>query len=94
VRQPVVQQPAVRQPVVQQPVVRQPVVQQPAEAPRSRPANGALIGVQSSQETRQFSNRGQESRQTTTTRPAAPPARPAAPAHSVDPSRPTGAGKR
>jgi len=94
VRQPVVQQPTVRQPVVQQPTVRQPVVQQPAEASRSRPANGALIGVQSSQATRQFSNRGQESRQTTKTRPAAPPARPAAPAHAEVPSRPTGAGKR
>jgi hypothetical protein len=72
----------------------EPVVQHPAEAPRSRPANGALIGVQSSHETRQISSRGQESRQVTISRPAAPPAHPPAPAHSEAPSRPAGAGKR
>ncbi len=38
------------------------VVQHPAETAHARPANGAFIGVQSARETRQFSNRGQESR--------------------------------
>ena len=59
----------------------------PAEAPRPRPANAALIGVQSSHQTQQFSTRGQESRQQTTSRPAT------APAHSVAPSHPSGSGK-
>jgi len=69
----------------------QPVaVQHPAEAPRSLPANGALIGVQSTRETQQFSSRGQESRQVTASRPAPPPARPAAPAHVEAPGRPGG----
>jgi hypothetical protein len=69
------------------------VVQHPVEAAHSRPASGALIGVQSSHETRQFSSRGQESRQQITSRPAAPSARPTAPAHTAAPSRPAGAGK-
>jgi hypothetical protein len=79
------------------PPLRQPppaVVQRPAEAPRTPPANAALIGVQSSRQTQQFSNRGQESRQTVKSPPAAPPARPSAPARSEAPSRPTGPGKR
>ena len=37
--------------------------QHPTEAPRSRPANGALIGVQSTHQTQQISTRGQECRQ-------------------------------
>jgi hypothetical protein len=99
--------PPLRQPppaVVQRPVeaprsppLRQPapaVVQRPVEAPRSPPANAALIGVQSSHQTQQFSNRGQESRQTAKSPPAAPPARQSAPARSEAPSRPTGLGKR
>jgi hypothetical protein len=77
-------------PIVSQPRPverREAAAQRPAEAPRARPANGALIGVQSSHDTRQFSGRGQESRQTIA-RPAAPPARPAAPpAHSAAPAR-------
>ena len=60
------------------------VIQHPAEAVKSRPAQGALIGVQSSHETQQISNRGQQSRQATQ-KPAAP-ARPAAPVHSAQPS--------
>jgi len=78
------------------PPARQPqpvVVQHPAQAPRSRPANGALIGIQSSQQTRQFSSRGQQSRQVAAPRPAAPPSRPAAPARPAAPSRPPNAGK-
>ena len=70
------------------------VVQRAAAAPRSRPASGALIGVQSSHQTQQFSTRGQESRQQTISRPAAPAARSTAPAHSAAPSRPTSTGKR
>jgi hypothetical protein len=77
--------------------LRQPapvVIQHPAEAPRARPASGALIGVQSSHQTQQFSTRGQESRQTTISRPAAPAARPSAPVRSEAPSRPTSGGRR
>jgi hypothetical protein len=67
----------------------------PAEAPRSRPASGALIGIQSSEETRQFSSRGQESRQETVSQPVASPARASAPAPSAAPSHTaTGGGKR
>ena len=69
------------------------VVQHPVEAPHARPASGALIGVQSSHQTQQYSTRGQESRQTTTPRPAAPPAHSAAPAHSEAPSHPASTGK-
>ena len=79
------------------PPVRRPepvVVQHPAAAASPRPANGALIGVQSSHQTQQFSNRGQASRQPTLSRPAAPAAHPTAPAHSAAPSRPTSTGKR
>jgi hypothetical protein len=47
-----------------------PAVEHQVEAPQSHPANGALIGVQSSHATQQFSNRGQASRQTIS-RPAA-----------------------
>lgn len=64
-----------------------------ANASGSRPANGALIGVQSAHQTQQFSSRGQESRQTTVSRPAAPAAHPTTPAHSAAPSRPSGGGK-
>jgi Protein of unknown function (DUF3300) len=70
------------------------VVQHPAATPSSRPANGALIGVQSSHQTQQFSSRGQASRQQTISRPAAPAAHPTAPAHSAAPSHPTSTGKR
>ncbi len=59
-----------------------------APAPRWRPANGALIGIQSSHETQQFSTRGQQSRQEAAPRPAAPPAR------SEAPGRPPAAGRR
>ncbi len=69
-------------------------VQHPAQTPHSPPANGALIGVQSSHDTRQFSSRGQESRQAAAPRAAAPASHPTAPAHSVAPSRPAGGGKR
>ena len=62
-----------------------PVVNHPAPAPvqhyqpTSRPAaTGAFIGVQSSQQTRDYSNRGQQSMQTVTH--SAPPSRPAPPA--------------
>ncbi len=73
------------------PVVRAQPQPRPAEPPRSRPANGALIGVQSSHETRQYSNRGQESRQMAVSRPAPAPApRATAPAHSEAPGRPGG----
>ena len=70
------------------------VVQHPAAAAsHSQPASGAFIGVQSSHQTQQFSNRGQESRQTTISRPAAPPPHASAPAHSEPPSHSTGGGK-
>lgn len=62
--------------------------QPPAAVSRSRPANGALIGVQSSHQTQQFSNRGQQSLQTIS-RPA-PASRPAPPARSEAPSRSPG----
>ncbi|MHB8519244.1 MAG: DUF3300 domain-containing protein [Limisphaerales bacterium] len=54
----------------------------PRPAPVSaRPTGGALIGVRSVQETRQFSNRGQQSRQAITRPiPTAPPAASARPA--------------
>jgi hypothetical protein len=64
------------------------VIQHSEEAIKARPAEGALIGVQSSHETQQFSNRGQQSRQTMQT-PAAP-ARSAAPVQSAGPSRSAG----
>ena len=77
--------------------------QRPAAAPASRApsASGALIGVRSSQETRQFSNRGQESRQTTATHAAPAPAAPshtaptpaAAPSHSAPAEHSGGGGK-
>lgn len=63
-----------------------PVIQHPTKSVPSRPANGALIGIQSPHQAQQFSARGQQSRQT------AP--RPPAPAHSAPPSRSTGPGKR
>ena len=75
------------------------VVQPPAQVSRSRPASGALIGVQSSHQTQQFSSRGQQSRQSVSrpaqpARPAASP-RPAPAARSEAPGRaPSGPGKR
>ena len=76
----------------------------PAPAPRpaerreapapARPASGAFIGVQSAHQTQQFSTRGQESRQTTISRPAEPAARSTEPAHSEAPSRPANTGRR
>lgn len=81
-------------------------VPHPVEVPRGRPASGALLGVQSSHQTQQFSTRGQESRQATQPRPTTPPAHaatpprtaapthPAAPAHTAPPSRPAGGGRR
>ena len=65
------------------------VIQHSMAPPRARPAEGALIGVQSSHETQQFSNRGQQSRQTAA-RPAAPPAHSAAPAPSSGSGRSSG----
>jgi hypothetical protein len=59
----------------------------------ARPASGALIGVHSSGETRQFSVRGQESREAMHAAPAAP-AHSAAPAHFAPPSRSGGGGRR
>ncbi|MGA2220537.1 MAG: DUF3300 domain-containing protein [Verrucomicrobiia bacterium] len=60
------------------PIIRPAVpVQRVAPVPRERPAAGALIGVQSARETREFSSRGVESRQTITT--AVPAAHPSAP---------------
>jgi hypothetical protein len=70
------------------------VVQHPVVAAPARPASGAFIGVQSAHQTQQFSARGQESRQTTISRPAEPAARPSAPAHSEAPSHPASTGKR
>ncbi|MGD0261396.1 MAG: DUF3300 domain-containing protein [Verrucomicrobiota bacterium] len=66
----------------------------PAAASRSRPANGAFIGVQSAHQTRQFSSRGQQSRQQTVSRSAASPGRSSAPSHSEAPSRSSGGGRR
>jgi hypothetical protein len=60
------------------------VVQHPVEAPRSQPANGAFIGVESTHETQQFSTRGQESRQAPAFQPAAP-AFHSEPVHSAPP---------
>lgn len=48
--------------------------------PRVQNPSGPLIGVHSAPETRQFSQRGQQSRGTIARPPAAPPVRPAAPA--------------
>ncbi len=66
-----------------------PAVERPAQVAPARPASGALIGVQSSYETRQFSRRGQQSLQTPP-RPApvvrsTAPSRPATPARSPEP---------
>jgi hypothetical protein len=63
------------------------VVQHPVQAPRSRPATGAFIGVQSSHQTQQFSNRGQASRQTISSHPATPAAHAAAPSHPASTGR-------
>jgi len=71
-----------------------PATQHPAEPPHYRPANGALIGIQSAHQTQQFSSRGQESRQATASRPAAPAPHAAAPPHAEAPSHPAGGGKR
>jgi hypothetical protein len=54
----------------------------PVQAPRSQPASGALIGVQSAHETERISSRGQESRQSVVSHAAAPAAHSAAPSHS------------
>ncbi|MGD0651768.1 MAG: DUF3300 domain-containing protein [Verrucomicrobiia bacterium] len=63
------------------PIIRPAVpVQRAAPAPQERPAAGALIGVQSARETREFSSRGVESRQTIAT--AVPAAHPSAPTES------------
>src|SRR5579862_4192660 len=69
-------------------------VQRPTQVSTSRPATGALIGVQSSHQTQQFSSRGQQSRQAVSkpaqpARPAAAP-RPAPAARSEPPSRAPG----
>ncbi len=65
-----------------------------AETTHSIPANGALIGVRSSLETRQFSSRGQESRQVMVARPTAPPPHVAAPVHSEPAPHAAGGGRR
>jgi hypothetical protein len=70
-----------------------PAAQHPAEPSHSRPATGALIGVQSAHETQQFSTRGQESRPMAAPHPAASAPHTAAPAHSEAPSHPAGGGK-
>jgi hypothetical protein len=78
------------------PVVRGPaplVIQHPVSVPHSQQASGAFIGVQSSHQTQQFSNRGQESRQPAASRPAPPPVHSSPPAHSEAPSHPTSSGK-
>ncbi len=61
----------------------------------SRPAQGALIGVQGARETQQYRDRGQESRQTPPrAAPPSPPTHPApAPApHPAAPAPPSGSG--
>jgi len=60
-------------------------IQTPVHAAPARPATGALIGVQSTHETRQFSTRGQESRQAVVSHPAAAPSHAAAPQRSEAP---------
>jgi hypothetical protein len=69
----------------------------PGQPAPARPATGALIGVQSSRDTHQFSSRGQESRQATSP-PVAPPApHPTSPpSHSPTPppAHPGGPGTR
>jgi hypothetical protein len=90
-RQTVVRQPEIRQPAVGQTPVRQPAVQNrpvPAAVQHNEPihnpaSNGAFIGIQSSQEARAYSERGQQS-MPAVTRPApevhsapAPESRPA-----------------
>ena len=90
------------QPVHAAPVIR-PGPSRPSERPsapvaaqhsgaaiKAQPAQGALIGVHSAQATQQFSNRGQQSRQTV--RRSAAPAHSAAPVHSAGPS-PSGGGQ-
>jgi len=62
-------------------------VQHAPEPRRAPPANGALIGVGSSHQTQEFSNRGQQSRQATAPKPPAP-------SHSEAPSHPSGGGRR
>ena len=62
-------------------------VRHAAEAPPSRPASGALLGIQSSHETHQFSSRGQESRQGT---PSPAPAPSHASSHTESPSHSSG----
>jgi hypothetical protein len=54
-------------PVAQHQAPPPPAARPQPEAPTSRPASGALIGVQSSHETHQYSNRGQQSRKTIST---------------------------
>jgi hypothetical protein len=79
------------------PVVRGPspvVVQHPVAVPHSQSATGAFIGVQSSRQTQQFSNRGQESRQPAASRPPPPPVHSSPPAHSEAPSHPASSGRR
>ena len=81
------------------PAVRRPepaVITHPAAVSAPRPASGALIGVQSSRATQQFSNRGQQSRQTVTSPVLAPTRQaPATPPHSSPPERATSSpGKR
>ena len=76
------------------------ILQHPAEATHSKPASGALIGIESAHQTAQFSTRGQESREKAISRPAAEaphsaaPAHEAAPTHSEAPSHPATGGKR
>jgi hypothetical protein len=63
------------------PIIRPTVpIQRLTPVPQERPAAGALIGVQSARETREFSSRGVESRQTITG--GVPAARPSAPTES------------
>ncbi len=77
------------------PVRPAPAPRAPAMPARSTPATGAFIGVQSSRQTQEFSNRGQQSRQEISRpAPAPAPARSApAPAPSHSEPRPSGNGR-
>jgi hypothetical protein len=64
-----------------------PPVRRPEPVVVQRPANGALIGIQNSHETRQFSSRGQQSRQAPASGHTAPAPRPTVPSRSPNPGK-------
>lgn len=70
-----------------------PPARRPAAFSRSQPAGSSLIGVESARETRQFSNRGRESREAVSHSPA-PQARSSAPAHSPASNHPAKSKRR